>query len=606
MPISSFQQLQIPFSFTFSLPENGSCHNLDLWLDRILYTPVADVFAAEDNRFDDVVTMPVRWLQRCLLLAMELLRIAQVPVFSPPRINNCVHSAAQPHKWQAKVTLPLVDLLPRASYDKALRHAIQLCHLAAASTPTQENFQRLDAIISKHVLILKRGLSPLGKNTLILLQAAYQLGIPFTHLGGWVFQLGWGSNAKRIERTSTIGDCAFGSRLACSKVYSTALLRNAGLPAPVHVEVSTTRAACIAADTLGWPVVVKPADLDRGEGVSVDLVNELGLITAFNKANRLSRSKKVIVEKQLEGVCHRLFIAHGRLLYAVKRLPFCIKGDSIHSITELIDAEWKSQQALPPWKRSAIQPFDNLARAAIADVGYDETSIPGEGALVPLRRIESTAWGGFYHEVTGEVHQENIRIALAATSLFSLDVAGIDLISKDITKPWFENNGAIIEVNFCPSLGSNEVSRKYVQPYLENLMDGDGRIAIEVFCGGESAEAAAQLRQHSYVAEGGRCVLTSGTTTLTDSGEVWQMPFSQLYHRVRALVLSDQVDAIILVVQNDDLLDTGLPLEGVDRVEWIDDDLTFASSPGTPLTIERRAELFTLLEGWMIRYEHGI
>ena len=87
-------------------------------------------------------------------------------------------------------------------------------------------------------------------------------------------------------------------------------------------------------------------------------------------------------------------------------------------------------------------------------------SIPDPGTWVALRRIESTDWGGVDEEVTALIHPDNLKAALMATELFGLDMAGIDIISTDISRPWFETGAVINEVNFAPLLGGAEISRR--------------------------------------------------------------------------------------------------------------------------------------------------
>ena len=52
--------------------------------------------------------------------------------------------------------------------------------------------------------------------------------------------------------------------------------------------------------------MIKPADLERGEGVAVD-VQPGNLEAAFNDAIKRSPSKTE-EEEQVTGVCHRLFV----------------------------------------------------------------------------------------------------------------------------------------------------------------------------------------------------------------------------------------------------------------------------------------------------------
>lgn len=595
------RQLQVPFSLIFPVPERAVCSQLDPWLARILDCTVEALPTVKLSSLVDAEALPVQWLQRCLLFAMEFLKISRVPVFDPPSILSCTPSSAHPHKWVGAVLLPLVDLIPRSAYETAFNVSFQICAWTVDKVFTEEYLKQFDATVLAQVILPLSKRLPMGTSTLPLLKVAHQNGIPFMHLGGGVYQLGWGSNARRIDRSITDQDTAIGSKLAQDKVYTIALLRMAGLPAPVHAVVTNKKAALAAALDLGWPVVVKPSDRDRGEGVTVDVTDEPGLTTAFDLAIKCSHGKQVIVERQVEGVCHRLFIANGKLLYAVKRLPIGVTGDGQHSVAELVAAEYQFQQRKPAWKRSEIKPLDDLARAAINAAGYTESCIPDERVMVPLRRIESTNWGGINQEVSEDVHPENLRIAIAAANLFGLNVVGVDLITTDVTRPWFDTGAVINEVNFAPLLGGREVSRQYVKPFLEDLVVGNGRIPVEVYCGGDAAMKAALARQHALSAAGQHCVLTSRKVTLTPSGDSWRMPFSQDYYRVRALVLSSQVDALVLVVQSDEFLDTRLPLESVDRVELVDDQLVSCSSPDMPLSLGRYTALVTLLENWVVK-----
>jgi cyanophycin synthetase len=51
------------------------------------------------------------------------------------------------------------------------------------------------------------------------------------------------------------------------------------------------------------------------------------------------------------------------------------------------------------------------------------------------------------------LHPVNLAAALAAAEAFRLEVAGVDMISTDISVPWTENGAAINEVNGGPLLG---------------------------------------------------------------------------------------------------------------------------------------------------------
>lgn len=143
-------------------------------------------------------------------------------------------------------------------------------------------------------------------------------------------------------------------------------------------------------------------------------------------------------------------------------------------------------------------------------------------------------------EVTTIVHPENLSVAIAAAKLFGLHVAGIDIISPDIAKPWHENGAIINEVNFAPLFGGGEISRASIPLFLAEFIEGDGKIPIEIF----DTEEAALTRQAAYQKRGMRCYFTTATKTIDFSGGAVMMPFDDIRRRLKALVCRSDVDAI--------------------------------------------------------------
>jgi len=158
-----------------------------------------------------------------------------------------------------------------------------------------------------------------------------------------------------------------------------------------------------------------------------------------------------------------------------------VTGDGKRTIQELFDTEVAKQNNKPPWARSEIKPIDDLALKAFACHGFSAQSIPDEGVRIPLRRIESTEWGGVDEDVTNIVHPENRGIAVRTANLFGLHMAGIDIISPDIAKPWHTNGAIINEVNFSPLFGGAEISRSHIAAFFAEFISGDGKIPIKSF-----------------------------------------------------------------------------------------------------------------------------
>lgn len=480
------------------------------------------------------------YLQAFLQALRLFCQLGRLPVFDIPRVVSLRQDGQNAGKYQFVIEIVRIQFLPQDVYKTVIKVSLDLCQWMAHNSPTQENKTKVfNTVIEAVIKPLHRSV-PFSKSTIALLNVAHRLGIPFVHLGIGVYQLGWGSKARRIERSTCELDSAIGSQLAQHKPSTAAILRTAGLPAPVHQVVMTESDAMSSAARIGFPLVVKPADLDRGEGVTVDIGDEPGLKIAFGRAQKLSKSRQVIVERQVPGVCHRFFVANGRLLYAVKRHPMSVVADGERTIQQLVDDAVAAQSRLPPWDRSEIRSVDELAVKSIQSLGLSADSVPGKNVMIPLRRIESTEWGGVDEDVTSVVHPENREIALQAARLFDLHIAGIDIISADITKPWHCNGAIINEVNFAPLFGGAAISRSYIPAFFSEFIEGDGKIPIEIF---ETRQAALAFQQQQR-RQGRRCYFTSASQTLDESGKEVVMDIKGIKQRLQALLLWRNVDAI--------------------------------------------------------------
>ena len=557
------------------LPATVDLALLDDWLTTGLEVPVEPM---PDGRGEADAQAAVLW--RGLLLAREFLQLAKVPAFDLPQIHGLERKPGAEDVWKVTVSLPRVDQILNNAYVLAFNTGIDVCSQVCRLPRTPESENKVYTAIVKQVIDPLRRMVVAGESGMHVLREARRLGIPFFHLGSDVFQLGWGRRRRLIDRSSLVGDSALGSRLVRNKYLAASFVRQAGLPAPEHEIVGQIEEARAAAARIGHPLVVKPTDRERGEGVTTGVRSDADLAAALTVAIGATASRQALVEREVPGVCHRLFMARGRLLYAVKRLPHSIEGDGRRTVAELVVAANAREAARPPWRREKHYPLDTLALQVLAARGLGPASVPAAGTFVPLRPIETTAWGGHDEEVTATIHPENVRVARRAAEIFALDVAGVDIISPDITRPWHENGAIINEVNFAPLLGGHEISRGYIASYLRDLVEEDGRIPVEVFVGGAEAFAAARSRHAELVSRGTAAFLTSHDTTFDATGRSLALAVHGLARRCRALFLDSAVGAIVLVVQTDELERSGLPFDRITALHTVDRRLVRHDQPG--------------------------
>ncbi|MEM1113208.1 MAG: hypothetical protein AAGI11_14950 [Pseudomonadota bacterium] len=548
---------------------------------------------------DELPQSSIEWLCACMRLIRICFQAALVPAFHTPQIAKCELVDEESRNWRITFTVPHLEDLSTETVQLAFDTSNRILAWLVRTQPDDQNRTILFNTIQQLFLDPTRTKFGMSPSPHLILQKAYELGIPFRHLGRGSTLLGWGAKARMVYASSTENDSGIGLRLSTSKLLTADILRSAGLPAGEHVIVRDVAQAEAAIEKLGWPVVVKPDDGDRGEGISLDIRDEAGLTKAFQLAQSHSASKTVMVERVVSGICHRLFVLEGRLLFAIRREPTSLCGDGRSSVEELVAEAVRKERMRPPWKRMYIDPSDDMSQQSIAAAGFGQDDIVADGAMLPLRPIESTAWGGTFIDVMDSIHPENQRIALEAARLFGLSVAGVDLITPDISRPWHENGAIFNEINASPSFGMHHISEPLVLGYLLSYLGGTGRIPVEVFVGGDAAWLAAQQRWEGMLADGLAAMLTSARDTIEPWGARRYMAFNDLYRRVTALTRSRSVEAIVMVVQSDEFLHAGLPLEWIDRLEIVDQQLSSFLNPEAPLAADGFASLEHLLQWWV-------
>lgn len=186
-------------------------------------------------------------------------------------LGRIVHAQRQGQKWSVKLALPATHGIDPNVYISLLQHAANVLGVLSSTPPSLDKAQKIYAYIEQQVLSQHRGQLPGGRAHSFVVRLAHKLGVPFDYLGGELLQLGHGAQRQITEHSACLQDSAIAARACADKHVTALLLANAGLPAPVHHLVANVQSAQQAAAKLGWPVVVKPTDRERSEGVTVDV-----------------------------------------------------------------------------------------------------------------------------------------------------------------------------------------------------------------------------------------------------------------------------------------------------------------------------------------------
>lgn len=292
----------------------------------------------------------------------------------------------------------------------------------------------------------------LGPSTQAIVDAATAKSrrIPAIRLSaGNLVQLGYGKHSRRIWTAETDATSAIAESISSDKSLTNDLLRSCGVPVPEGSIVTHAAAAWTEAQSIGLPVVIKPVDGNHGRGVSVDLSTQTDIEAAFALAEDASRSGEVLVEKFIPGIEHRLLIVGGKLVAAARGEEAWVVGDGRSTVQQLINQQINSDPRRGTEEASPLNRIENDPAVALElnRQGSAIDAIPASGERLLIQRNGNVAF-----DCTDEVHPAIIAQAALAARIVGLDIAGIDLVARDISQPLASQQGAIVEVNAGPGL----------------------------------------------------------------------------------------------------------------------------------------------------------
>jgi len=338
----------------------------------------------------------------------------------------------------------------------------------------------------------------LGPSTACIVDAAKERLIPNIRLTeGNLVQLGYGSRQRRIWTAESDRTSAIAEGISSDKDLTKSLLSNCGIPIPEGEVVDSAEQAWAVAQEIGLPVVVKPLDANHGRGVSLNLNKQDEVEAAFHVAK--SKGTQVIVERYIEGEEHRLLVVGDRVVAASKGELATITGDGTSTVAELIERQINSDP-----RRGIEQdyPLDKirLDRQPHAVLELQRQGLNADSVVAKDRVVIVQRNGNMNHDVTAWVHPEVAAMATLAARVVGLDIAGIDMVVKDITKPLHTQGGAIVEVNAGPGLlmhlkpatGEPRPVGKAIVEHLFGAND-DGRIPVVGITGSQQTALLSRL-----------------------------------------------------------------------------------------------------------------
>jgi cyanophycin synthetase len=444
------------------------------------------------------------------------------------------------------------------------RAAVALWHLALSNPAPQP-----DVLADINTQFRKDARDVLPKlGTRYLLEEAARRDIPSTQLLDLririkrlsdLLQLGQGNKQKRYMRGITSNTASLGYELATFKPATAHLLAEHGIPVPLQGVADTWEQAIAIGQQIGFPLVVKPINQDMGVGVLVAISDETALQEAFVRTRRYG---VVQIETYIAGFDHRITFIDNVLVGVLRTTPPIIVGDGKTKIQQLLEAD---RIATPSMIKGKIT-IDDEVLGRVRDRGYAPDDILPSGQEIVLRQWWRNALDHTLEDVTALAHPDNIEVARRAVQLVGIDVAGVDFLISDISRPYYETGAAITEVNAMPALAGVQSCGKPAYGMLFDSLfpqGSDGRILTALVLDERDDGSTVAMTEKIL----GACGLTVGVSSrdgIKIAGKPIRREVADDTAQARLILQNPQVSAAILQTTTETIRRRGLPIDKSD------------------------------------------
>jgi cyanophycin synthetase len=323
------------------------------------------------------------------------------------------------------------------------------------------------------------------------------------------------------------------------------------------------------AEVGGFPIVIKPLNGNHGRGITIDIRSIKESIDAFDMAQEVS--EEVIIERFHTGRDHRILVINGKFVAVAERVPANVTGDGVSSISQLIEITNQDPRRGDGHDNVLTRiEIDRTSMDILARQGFTLESVPPNGQVCYLKATANLSTGGVSVDRTDEIHPENIWLAERVARIIGLDIAGIDMVTEDISLPVRQVDGAIVEVNAAPGFRMHTAPsigtpRNVAAPVINMLFPPGSptRVPIVAITGTNGKTTTTRLIAHIFKQTGkrvgytttdgiyiGECLVEKGDTTGPYSAQV--------------ILRDPTVEVAILETARGGILRSGLGFDGSD------------------------------------------
>lgn len=253
------------------------------------------------------------------------------------------------------------------------------------------------------------------------------------------------------------------SSIVSNKYLTLKILDKAGLKVPQAFLAENYEQVLklIKNKKINYPFVIKPFDYSLGVAVTPNIQDKHTIKMAISRIKlywkkaklwgRKKRKKVFMAEEHVNGNDYRILVINKKVAAVTQRAYPEIIGDGKSTVKELIKRYYNNHSYYIKKKRKPL--FDQELKRNLKIQNIEMNDVLDKNNIVRLRQTANVFGGGITINVTDKIHPSYKKIAVKAAQEFKMNIAGIDLMTKDISK---KDDYRIIEINSFPALDMHE------------------------------------------------------------------------------------------------------------------------------------------------------
>lgn len=408
----------------------------------------------------------------------------------------------------------------------------------------------------------------LGPSTISICNEAKKRGIPILRLGEKsMFQLGYGRSGKIVEATICNETSGTSIDIACDKLLTKEILLGQCIPVAYGGRVQNSIDLLLKAESIGYPIVIKPTYGNQGKGVFVNIYNEKQALEAYNIL--IKDYQDIMIEKFITGRDYRVCMVDGEVVAVSERIPPYVIGDGISTVRQLVDELNKDERRGRGHEKPLTRvKLDEALTAYISKYGYSLTTVLQQGVKLTLRENANLSTGGIAIDCTDLICEENIEICNRTAKAIGLNICGIDVCCKDISVP-LDKEGAIIEVNAAPGIRMHHYpysgKSRNVAGAIVDMMFKNGNISIPIVSvtGTNGKTTTTRLIAHTLALKGHNVGMTT-TGGIYVNNKCIHKGDTTGYVSAMTLLMNKEIDAAVLETARGGIIKKGLAYDLAD------------------------------------------